>query len=98
MKIKQLDGGFKGVRRKGDPKQPKSKGVEGSSAADTASSEDWPQPPKATDLKSQGTNLKNALTPQYVGYVERSLVPILERMGFEGDRLNLKKVNNIKIF
>ena len=99
MKIKQLDSGFKGVRRKGDKKkgspadEPRNNVKRDNSAAGTT---DYPAPPPPDKLKSQGTNLKNALTPQYVGYVERSLVPILERMGYTGDRLNLKKVNNIK--
>ncbi len=92
MKIKQLDSGFKGVRKKGDPKRAKSENTDrvspqsgGNSAADTAS-----------PSNSKGITLKEGLTPQYVGFVERSLVPILERMGYTGDRLNVKKVNNIK--
>ena len=96
MKIKQLDSGFKGVRRKGDPKEAKPKTPGGNSGAPTPPTVEYPQPPKPSELKSQGVTMKQALTPQYVGYVERSLVPILERMGFEGERLNLKKVNNIK--
>ena len=96
MKIKQLDSGFKGVRRKGDPKEVKPKTTGGNSGAPTPPIGEYPQPPKPSELKSQGVTMKQALTPQYVGYVERSLVPILERMGFEGERLNLKKVNNIE--
>ena len=103
MKIKRLDGGFGGIRKKGDPKPAKSEKTSRvspqrvpNSAAVTAPTTDYPAPPPPDQLKSKGTNLKQALTPQYVGYVERSLVPILERMGFEGDRLNLKKINNIK--
>ena len=102
MKIKRLDTGFKDIRKKGDPKEAKQKKANrastpprGDSAAVTAP-QDYPGPPPPDQLKSQGATLKQALTPQYVGYVERSLVPILEKMGYEGDRLNVKKVNNIK--
>ncbi len=96
MKIKRLDSGFGGIRKKGDPKQAKTENkptARPNSAAVTAQPS-LPEAPK--EFKSQGATLKQALTPQYVGYVERSLVPILERMGFEGDRLDVKKVNNIK--
>lgn len=106
MKIKQLDSGFKGVRRKGDSKEPKTEVPlaeqtgRGHSAADdkpsTESSQGYPTPPPDRAFTSKGTTLKEGITPQYVGYVERHLGPILERMGFEGERLNTKNVNNIK--
>ena len=99
MKIKDLDGGFKPLRRKGEKKkpsadEPRNNVKRENYAADPSGEHDYPEVPK--DLPKTSVNLKQALTPQYVGYVERSLVPILERMGFEGERLNVKKVNNIK--
>ena len=92
MKIKQLDSGFKGLRKKNSPKTAKdddpSRAIPRRDADSAAST---PPPPQ-----SKGVTLKEGLTPQYVGYVERSLVPVLEKMGFSGERLDLKNINNIK--
>jgi len=92
MKIKQLDSGFKGLRKKNSPKTVKD---DDSSRARAYDKDDSAAPiPNAPQTKA--VNLKEGLTPQYVGYVERSLVPVLEKMGFTGDRLDLKNINNIK--
>lgn len=102
MKIKQLDGGFKGVHKKdsraipSDSAASAEKGSRAISNRQAASAASPPQPRENSSTQSKGVTLKESLTPQYIGYVERELVPVLKRMGFEGDRLNTKKVNNIK--
>jgi len=92
MKIKQLDHGFKDVRKKDDtkPTQEEPPRAIAQPARPSAAEDDPPEPTQPRSGIAAGLN------PVYVGNIEKQLVPILEGMGYQGDRLNVKNVNNIK--
>ena len=96
MKIKQLDGGFGRLRKKNDVKP--SQDEKGSSRATPSGSDHSAASPtpKSDEESLPRQGVAAGLNPVYVGNVEKQLVPILEGMGYEGDRLNVKNVNNIK--
>ena len=95
MKIKQLDSGFGSVRKKGSDKTKQGDAPRVTPPGTDHSAAD-PPPPEPLKVKPKTQSVREGLNPVYVGSVEKKLVPILEGMGYEGERLNVKNVNNIK--